>query len=123
MESVSSPFYFFFQPPPTKYFLVEYIIKCRYCRVLCTIAISLKVENKRTRFRRFMNPLKKTFFCHGKCVMLLASYPSAKNFLGHLTSSVYITCSHEVFLPFIFLIWAIPCLQNVSVFVLVVSST
>lgn len=51
MESVSSPFYsfffFFFQHPPTKYCLAECIIKCRYCTVLYTIAISLKVENKR----------------------------------------------------------------------------
>lgn len=102
MESVSSPFYSFFQPPPTKYFFVEYIVKCRYFSVLYIIAISLKVEDKRTLMKVHDsiedNPL---FFCSGECVMLVASYHNAKNFLGHLTSSVYIIGSHEVILPFI----------------------
>lgn len=104
MESVSSPFYsFFFQPPPTKYFFVEYIVKCRYFSVLYIIAICLKVENKRTLMKVHDsiedNPL---FFCSGECVMLVESYHNAKNFLGHLTSSVYIIGIHEVILPFIF---------------------
>lgn len=63
MESVSSPFYsFFFQPPPTKYFFVEYIVKCRYFSVLYIIAISLKVENKRTLMKVHDSIEDKPFF-------------------------------------------------------------